>query len=1088
MDAQLETAPAPDMDAGSTALAGDIPAIPAGPPGATAAMLAHLARQSRAGLLVVAGNEREADDLAALLRAFAPACTVLAFPPWDSLPGDRLPPSAAVLGRRAAVLASLEWMRHEGGEAPVVIATPEALVQTVPETFPPALRPFTLATGEVFDEPGLVGKLLERGYWADERVDEPGEFSARAGTFDIFPADAGQPIRIEHEADRIVSIRVYDPDTQRSVREAQGWLVVAAREAEPGPDGGAPASRVLLASLLPEAAIVLDPAAMRRAEAFRELVDQSAGPGPAGLYAALAEAEIALAGRRLVPMQDDAAAAIARFVLDRDPPRALARFVESERTEGRRVVIAAPHVSVLRRTLRSIRRAVGEDTAVVTTWANATEADGVIPGLVLPLSHGFIDRQAGISVIAAADLLGARAATGAPGRARHAFDLDADWSVGDAVVHREHGVAILHGLEPVTDAEGRVTETIRLAFAGGETLLVPAAEAGQLWRYGSAGSQVKPHQLHGSAWRETRDKVAAEIATAAQGIADRAARREATPAPVITPEPALYERFAARFPYPETPDQAAAIGDVLDDLRRGRPMDRLVCGDVGFGKTEVALRAAAAVALWGGQVAVAAPTTLLARQHAAQFRRRFAGFGIEVAELSRFTPPAEARAVKEGLASGRVRVVVGTHAVAGKGVGFADLALVVIDEEQRFGQRQKAALKALSPTLHVLSMTATPIPRTLQVALAGLRDLSVIATPPVARRPVRTVLEPFKPEALAAALRREAARGGQSFVVCPTIEEMEPLAGRLSSACPELEVLRIHARMPAQEIDEAMLRFAEGECDCLLSTSIVESGLDVPNANTMVIWRPDRYGLAQLHQLRGRVGRGRATGFCVLMPADAAEITPGAMRRLNALVALDRPGAGFAVAARDLDQRGAGDLFGTDQSGHLSLIGAGLARHLTEVALRRARGETVEDAPPPEIGIADRGGIPAGYVAEEEARLNLHIRLARLDSARAIDDFGDELDDRFGPHPPEVERLLGVAALTARAAALGLARIDIGPQGVAAAPGAPLDWFGEKDRKLGGAPIGWRKDRIVWTRPGEPGTDMPRAEAFLAALEHLREA
>jgi transcription-repair coupling factor (superfamily II helicase) len=1059
--------------------------IPAAPPGAAAAALARMARDATAGLLVVEGNEREAADLAVLLRAFQPGLTVLAFPPWDSLPGDRLPPSAAVLGRRAAVFAALEWVRREGGPAPVVIATPEALVQAVPEAFAPSLRPFMLVPGEAFDEPDLVAKLLERGYWADERVDEPGEFSARAGTFDLFPADAEGPIRIEHEAGRIVSIRVYDPGTQRSLHEASGWLVVAAREAEPGRTGRVPARHVPLATLLPDAAIVLDPAAGRRAAAFRELVDQSAGPRPAGLYATPGESSDALAGRQVVPMQEDPGVTVPRFVLEREPAKALACFVQDQRAQGRRVVVAAPHLAVLRRTLRSVRWALGEDTAVVPSWADALSAEGAVPGLVLPLSHGFIAAEDGIAVLAAADLLGARAAAGAPSESRHVFEADAEWSIGDAVVHREHGIAVLQGLEAVQHADGRVAETIRLAFAGDEVLLLPVSEGGHLWRYGSSDSQVKPDTLHGSAWRERRDKVAAEIEAAARLIAERASRRDAATAPVIEPDIALYERFAARFPFRETPDQAAAIADVLDDLRRGRPMDRLVCGDVGFGKTEVALRAAAAVALAGRQVAVAAPTTLLARQHAVQFRRRFAGFGVEVAELSRFTPPAEARAVKEGLASGRIRVVVGTHAVAGKGVAFADLALVVIDEEQRFGQAHKRALKGLAPALHVLAMTATPIPRTLRVALAGLRELSVIATPPVARRPVRTVLQPYTPEALAEALRREAARGGQSFVVCPTIEEMEPLAARLAEACPELEVLRVHARMPAQEIDEAMLRFAEGECDCLLSTSIVESGLDVPNANTMVIWRPDRYGLAQLHQLRGRVGRGRATGFCVLMPPDEGEITRGARRRLNALVALDRPGAGFAVAARDLDQRGAGDLFGTDQSGHLSLIGAGLARHLTEVALRRARGESVDDEPPPEIGIADRGGIPAGYVAEEEARLNLYLRLARLDTPRAVEDFGDELDDRFGPAPPEVERLLAVAALTARAAALRLARIDIGPQGVAAAPRAPAEWFGEADRMLGGAPVGWRKGRIVWTRAGESSTDLPRAEAFLAALEHL---
>jgi len=555
-------------------------------------------------------------------------------------------------------------------------------------------------------------------------------------------------------------------------------------------------------------------------------------------------------------------------------------------------------------------------------------------------------------------------------------------------------------------------------------------------------------------------------------------------APKLTPQHQAYERFAARFPFAETPDQGRAIADTLVDLASGRPMDRLVCGDVGFGKTEVALRAAAAAALAGKQVAIVAPTTVLVRQHLHTFRRRFAGLGVEVAGLSRLVSPAEAKRVKAGLADGGIQVVVGTHALAAKGVRFRDLGLVVIDEEQRFGAAHKAKLRDLAQGLHVLTLTATPIPRTLQAALVGLQDLSVIATPPTQRRPIRTFLTPFDPVTVREALVRERRRGGQSFVVCPRVEDIEPLGKRLSELVPELQVMAAHGKMPADEIDDAMVRFAEGEGDVLLATNIIESGLDVPRANTMLVWRADRFGLSQLHQLRGRVGRGRARGVAYLLTDPDQEIAPATAKRLQTLEALDRLGAGFAISARDLDLRGAGDLLGEEQAGHVKLIGLGLYQHLLERALRAARGEAVEDWTP-ELNLGPGGLIPEDYVPEPEVRINLYARLARTETARDVDALRDEIEDRFGPPPDALDQLIALARLRTLCRGLGVARIDAGPKAIAltfrdgvaerlVAAGA-LEPFGDG--------LIWRDGRLIVSQPSE--TDAERQRLTTDLLERL---
>jgi transcription-repair coupling factor (superfamily II helicase) len=471
------------------------------------------------------------------------------------------------------------------------------------------------------------------------------------------------------------------------------------------------------------------------------------------------------------------------------------------------------------------------------------------------------------------------------------------------------------------------------------------------------------------------------------------------------------------------------------------------------------------------------------RQHLQTFCRRFAGFDIGIAHLSRLVAGAEARKVKEGLANGEIRLVIGTHALAAKGVRFADLGLLIVDEEQKFGAKQKATLRARADGAHVLTLTATPIPRTLQSALVGLQDLSVIATPPVLRQATRTIVAPFESGLVRDALLRERARGGQSLFVCPRIEDIEPMRARLAAIVPDLTIMVAHGKMPAAEMDETIVDFADGEGHVLLATNIIESGLDLPNANTICVWRPDRFGLAQLHQLRGRVGRGRRRGTAYLLTDPDEKLSAATQKRLRTLETLDRLGAGFAISARDLDLRGAGDLLGDEQTGHVKLIGLGLYQHLLERALKSARGEVIEEDWSPDLRLGVTGMFPGDYVPDEEVRLNLYARLGELTIQEEIADFEDEIVDRFGPAPPGVTRLFELARLKCRCRALGIDRLDGGPQAIAVSfrPDASLK---ERLADRSGEEWEWRGERLVYTSGSEDADErLSLATRFLDDID-----
>jgi len=776
---------------------------------------------------------------------------------------------------------------------------------------------------------------------------------------------------------------------------------------------------------------------------------------------------------------DDAAVPV--FARDNRPGAALTKFLRERLKAGDRIVLAGPK-SPLRRLVRRSSDAAGSPIRLIDAWSEAEEAKpGSILAFEAPLAAGF--RLSGVTVITAADLLGPSAApAGVSGPSLPLGDVEL--RPGDVAVDRDRGLCVFEGLEKLSgpDAAGGVaTEALRLRFADDAVLMVPVDQAERIWRYGSEPDAVTLDKLDGNTWAKRRLEAEATLARTARTLLQVATdRREAGATPLVPPAREL-ERFAAGFGFSPTADQAQAVEAILADLASGQPMDRLVCGDVGFGKTEIALRALAAAIFAGKQAVLIAPTTVLARQHAATLERRFARFGIAIGHLSRLVSPAEAKRVRQGLSDGSIRLAVGTHALAGKGVAYADLGLTVIDEEQRFGAKMKADLRRLAAGGHVLTLTATPIPRTLQSALVGLQSLSILATPPALRQPVRTVVTAYDDETIREALVREHRRGGQSFVVCPRIEDIAPLRDRIAKLVPDLDIAVAHGELKAAEMDETMVRFADGTGDVLLATAIIESGLDVPRANTMLVWDAARFGLAQLHQLRGRVGRGQRRGVVYLLGDPKAPPNPAAEQRLRALEAMDRLGAGFAISARDLDLRGAGDLVGEDQAGHAKLVGLGLYRHLLELALMEAKGQPAEDWTP-EIGLGLAATIPDSYVPEPEIRLDLYTRVLRLREAEAIEALAAEVEDRFGAPPEPVAALFALWRLGAACRQLGIARLNGGPQGIAADFRA-----GRRPGPMAAADdLVFKENRVVLRRP----TDDAAARADLAAdlLERIREA
>jgi transcription-repair coupling factor (superfamily II helicase) len=976
-----------------------------------AALRLHLDRP----LLVLLPEDADARDAAEAAAWYLGDERVALFPSrgvgWDS----GLEPPPHLVGERARALDVLE----AGG---LVCASATALAERMP---PPETRPerLDLAVG---DEPGidaLAEHLALAGYERVDRVEERGQFAVRGGIVDIFPTTGRDPLRIELFGDEVEAVRAFSPFTQRALRPVARAVVYPAAERrldlvesdltrEEGEPPGTPDDLVSAFDRAPD--VVFEPEEIGRVWDEEQLEPVPFGeaalldPFPRGQAHAFEAQRPAVAARGLAEAEQE-----------------LASFVRA----GQRVVVAFPHRGDALRTANLIRR-------LEVGWL---EEGGELPadeGLyftVSPARRGFVWRDLGLVLLPDTQIFRKRAPRGDArlGRALQSF---ADLRTGDYVVHEDHGIGRLLGFE-TKDVAGVTRDYLFLGFRGEDRLYVPHEQIGKVSRYIGADAKTPAlSKLGGKAWLLLKSRARESVQELAGELIALYARRQTSPGVAFDLSGEWLERLETEFPYRETEDQQRAIEAVKEDLEAPSPMDRLVCGDVGFGKTEVAVRAAFAVALNGKQTLMLVPTTVLAQQHWNTFRERYRDFPVRVEMVSRFRKAADARQVLGDFSEGRVDVLIGTHRVLSRDVIPKNLGLVIVDEEQRFGVAQKELLRSLRLEVDVLALTATPIPRTLHMSLAGLRDISVIETPPEGRRPIRTHVGEYDEEQVKLALEREHAREGQSFYLHNRVETIDEAATRLRDLVPGLRVLVAHGQMKERELEDRMLQFLAGDADVLVSTTIIESGLDIPQANTLIIERADMLGLAQLYQIRGRVGRSDLTAYAHLYYPAASELTAEARARLATLADHTELGAGFAIAMRDLEIRGAGELLGAEQSGHVAAVGFELYVELLNEAVAELSGQKRLAARPVRMDARVDAYVPASYIGSEALKIDLHRRLALVEDEDELRELRASVADRYGELPEPVENLFAIQEAKLKIAQVGAeylvfrgGRITVGP-------------------------------------------------------------
>lgn len=1048
-------------------------------------------------VLHIARDDKRLAAMAAALRFFAPEMPVIEFPGWDCLPYDRVSPNAATSSARMAVLAGLLGpmpkrfvllttlsaamqkipargvLREAAFSAEVGARIDEAALRAFLVRMGFAQVPTVLEPGDCAFRGGIID-IFPPGQPGPLRLDLFGDVLDGARRFD--PASQRTTEKLKRIELAAVSEVILDEAAitrfRQNYRIAFGaagtddplYEAVSAGRKHQGVEhwlGFFHDKLETLFDYLPGAAITCDAqieaARISRWEGIadqydtrleamksKSRLDTVYKPAPPELlYLNEAGWGAALAPHRRVdfhalaqasgPGVVDAGGRVGRnFSPERQQENlslfgALASHVKAKLEAG--PVLIASYSEGARERLSGLIEEEGlAETIHVRDFAGVGKSG--LHLAVWPLDHGF--EAPGLTVISEQDVLGDRLIrkTRKRRKAENFLTEAQSLSPGDLVVHVDHGVGRFLGLEVVT-ALGAGHECLALEYAEGAKLYLPVENIELLSKFGHEEGLLD--KLGGGAWQAKKARLKERIRQIAEGLIRVAAERELRRAPIMEPLPDMWEGFAARFPYQETEDQLAAIEDVLGDMASGRPMDRLVCGDVGFGKTEVAMRAAFVAALSGAQVAVIAPTTLLARQHAKSFKERFRGLPLRVRALSRFVPAKEATLTRQGLADGSVDIVIGTHALLAKSIKFANLGLLVIDEEQHFGVSHKERLKSLRSDVHVLTLTATPIPRTLQMSLSGVRELSIIGTPPVDRLAIRTYVSAFDRVTIREALLRERFRGGQSFFVVPRIADLPEIEEFLREEVPEVSYITAHGQLAAGDLDERMNAFYDGKYDVLLATTIVESGLDIPTANTMIVHRADMFGLAQLYQIRGRVGRSKTRAYAYLTTKPRAVLTPAAEKRLRILGSLDSLGAGFTLASQDLDIRGAGNLIGEEQSGNMREIGYELYQSMLEEQIGRIKsGEAglIDDGQwAPQINLGVPVLIPEDYVPDLDLRLGLYRRLSGLGTKVELEGFAAELIDRFGKLPREVNTLLLVLRIKGKCKEAQIARLDAGPKG-----------------------------------------------------------
>jgi transcription-repair coupling factor (superfamily II helicase) len=971
---------------------------------------AYLAASGERPALLLASSEEAAERYAREADVFTDG-PVVHLPSRGAPYGDVFDPAVSRVGRRQRALRSLFSAR-------VVLAGPLAFMERTP-----LYEPMELAAGTEIELDSTLERLVVLGYERVDRVSRPGEFTVRGGIVDVFPSTRRSPVRVEWWGDEVESVRAVSLATQRVVRELEAVTVYAAREGDlaglAATDEEMPeeARRGVRVPGLDRLLLELNPVSPRTmlpedVEVWREEPQEDVLEGIEGLVHELydggmpdPDVEFSLGEEG----ETISAPPVAGFA---DTLREAARRLDALVEDGLAVFVACSSRGEARRTVY----AFGE---IHRTMRETARVDADLPpGLyALPgeIEEGFTYPEGGVAVFRRDSLLGRRReARRAGGRSLASF---ADLKVGDLVVHAMQGIGRFEGLV-AQEVLGSTRDYMQLSYRGGDTLFVPYEQMELLHKY-VGGDGARLDKLGGATWAQVTDRVRKRVKALAGELLRLHAARASAPG-FAFPEDGEWEReLEESFPYQETPDQESAINAFKSDMQRPHPMDRLVCGDVGFGKTEVSVRAAFKAALADKQTMMLAPTTILVQQHERTFKERLSSYAVRVESLSRFTLPADRRRILADFQAGEVDVLVGTHALLGSEIRPRDLGLVVVDEEQRFGVRHKERIKEFKTSVDVLTLTATPIPRTMQMGLASLRDISVIETPPAGRRSILTHVGPYDEDLVKHAIEREVARGGQTFFVHNRVESIDEVAERLRELLPAVRFVTAHGQMPERALEGVMKHFLDGLADVLVTTTIVESGLDVATANTLIVDRSDAMGLAQLYQLRGRIGRSTEQAYAYLFAPLGATVE--SQKRLEALMDFTELGSGFAIAMRDLEIRGAGNLLGAEQSGHIAAVGFEMYLALLEEAVAAARGEPQErrEERPVIVELTLDAYLPPGYVMDEIERVDLYRRASGLGSLAEVDDLAEELVDRFGALPEPARNLLGLSRVKLLAREVG---------------------------------------------------------------------
>jgi transcription-repair coupling factor (superfamily II helicase) len=1032
--------------------------------------LAAVSRGAGRPLLAVAPGDDEARDLATELSALVGRGAVALWPIRGVPAGGTVGASPHLVGQRARALGTL------GREGTIVVAGAPALAERVPAA-PARPEPLELALGQVASLDEVVDRLVAMGYERVDQVEERGDVSVRGGILDVYPATADLPARVELFGDEIESIRAFSAFTQRTIRPITRLVAWPAAEPE-----GAPRADPLV-DPGPAGATLVRLAPAEHAAALRDAAERLEDEAAAGELTDAAEVQrelAALSSLDLSPPSGSATPAFdaveARFAT-RSASEAEAELSRLARA-GMRVVVAFARRGDLSRALARMERLRPSELE-----PGAVPDPGRIGFATVPVRGGFVSRELGLAVVPEERVLRRRRPSPQRGPVvgrRLASFLDL--KVGDHVVHEDHGIGRLTAFETRTVAN-LTRDYLALAFADGDRLYVPHDQLDRVTRYvGADGSAPALSKLGGKAWDRMKSRARAAVREMAGELISLYEARAAAVGHAFPPDDELTRELERSFRHRETPDQQRAIDAVADDMERPRPMDRLICGDVGFGKTEIAMRAAFKAAAGGKQVLMLVPTTILAQQHLATFRERFGDLPVSVDMVNRFRSPAETRDVLARYREGKLDVLIGTHRLLSMDVQPRDLGLVIVDEEQRFGVAQKESLRQLRLKVDVLAMSATPIPRTLQISLSGLRDISTIETPPPGRRPIATHVGEYDEALVAEALRREAARGGQSFYLHNRVETIEEAGEALRAMVPELRIVTAHGQMAEHELEDVMLAFVRGEADVLVATSIIESGLDIPQANTLVVERADQLGLSQLYQIRGRVGRSDVTAHAYLLYPDAATLSREAASRLRALADYTELGSGLRIAMRDLEIRGAGNLLGDEQSGHVAAVGFELYLEMLNDAVVQGQGR---EAPEREVRveIPVSAYIPGDYVPLEAAKIDLHRRIALAADLEELASLRAELEDRFGPVPAPVDALLAVQRVRVKLRAAGASQLAVRSGRVTVGPVSLTSQQLRALREAEPRAVYAGRERLVSVPAGTlPADRLAAAEAALDAL------